>query len=68
VLKSRAKIPQWEAEFNIIYNKAVLTGDIIMKLQAILEDGGTRFGLLDYRPQHKGWFGTFTVENYEAVA
>jgi hypothetical protein len=68
VLKSRAKIPQWEAEFNIIYNKAVLTGDIIMKLQAILEDGGTRFGLLDYRPQHKGWFGTFTVENYEAIA
>ncbi len=65
VLKARAKIPNWEAEFDIIYNKRVLTENIVKTLKTILEDGGTRMGLLDYRPQHKGWFGTFTVEKFE---
>jgi len=68
VLRARAKIPEWEAEFKIIYNKRVLTKEVVSKLKAILEDGGTRMGLLDYRPQHKGWFGTFTVERFEVVS
>jgi hypothetical protein len=32
-----------------------------------LEDAGTRMGLLDYRPQHRGWFGTFVVESFTPV-
>lgn len=67
ILKARAKIPEWEAEFDIIYNKRVLTKDVINKIEAILEDAGTRLGLLDYRPQHKGWFGTFAVEQFDMV-
>jgi hypothetical protein len=64
VLHARAKIPEWKAEFDIIYNKQVLSSEVVEKIRLILEDAGTRLGLLDYRPQHKGWFGTFTVEEF----
>ena len=67
VLKARAKIPEWQISFQIIYNRKVLTEEAIMKVKDILEDAGTRVGLLDYRPQHKGWFGTFEVTQFEAV-
>jgi hypothetical protein len=67
VLKARAKIPKWEAEFYIIYNKHVITENIIQDLKVILEDGGIRMGILDYRPQHKGWFGTFSVEEFKII-
>ena len=66
VLKARAKIPKWQAEFDIIYNK-ILGDEIVETLKKILEDGGTRVGLLDYRPQHKGWFGTFEVVEFQKV-
>lgn len=65
VLKWRPKINDWIATFQIVYNKDALPDAIIPQLEAIIEDGGTRLGLLDYRPQHKGWFGTFTVTDFK---
>jgi len=64
VLKGRAKLPKWEATFQIIYDVRRLPEGIEETLKEIMEDAGTRMGLLDYRPQHKGWFGTFTVEKF----
>ena len=66
VPRARAKIPSWQAEFNIIYNK-ILPDAIVETLRKIIEDGGTRIGLLDYRPQHKGWFGTFELIEFERI-
>jgi len=65
VLKWRAKIPEWTATFTIVYNRKVLSALVIQTLATILEDAGARMGLLDYRPQHKGWFGTFILEKFE---
>jgi len=67
VNKARAKIPEWEITFQIVYNKRILTEEIVKMLETILDDAGTRMGLLDYRPQHKGWFGTFEVAKFEIV-
>jgi len=64
VLKGRAKLPKWSAKFQIVYDAKRLPVAIEATLKEILEDAGTRMGLLDYRPQHKGWFGTFTVESF----
>jgi len=64
VLKGRAKLPEWSAKFQIIYDAKRLPDGIEGTLKEILEDAGTRMGLLDYRPQHKGWFGTFAVESF----
>lgn len=64
VLKGRAKLPKWSASFQIIYDSKRLPDGIGKTLKEILEDAGTRMGLLDYRPQHRGWFGTFAVESF----
>jgi len=64
VLKGRAKLPKWSAKFQIVYDSKRLPDGIEATLKEILEDAGTRMGLLDYRPQHRGWFGTFTVESF----
>lgn len=67
VLKARAKVPDWKITFYIIYNKKYLPENIPETLKTILEDAGVRVGLLDYRPQHMGWFGTFEVEKFEVI-
>jgi len=64
VLKGRAKLPKWSAKFQLVYDSRRLPDGIEATLKEILEDAGTRMGLLDYRPQHKGWFGTFAVESF----
>jgi hypothetical protein len=64
VLKGRAKLPEWSAKFQLVYDSKRLPEGIEVTLKEILEDAGTRMGLLDYRPQHKGWFGTFVVESF----
>jgi len=68
VLKGRAKLPKWQAKFQLIYDSKRLPDGIDATLKEILEDAGSRMGLLDYRPQHKGWFGTFAVESFEPEA
>ncbi|MEM2351942.1 MAG: hypothetical protein QXT26_06005 [Thermoproteota archaeon] len=67
VLRARAKVPDWEITFNIIYSKNFLPEGFHETLKTILEDAGVRIGLLDYRPQHMGWFGTFTVKEYKIL-
>ena len=64
VLKGRAKLPKWNAKFQIVFDSRRLPDGIEVTLKEILEDAGTRMGLLDYRPQHRGWFGTFAVESF----
>jgi len=68
VLIWRPKVKDWEVEFYIVYNKLYINPEIVEKLQKILEDGGIRLGVGDYRPQHKGPFGTFTVVEYEILS
>jgi len=67
VLKGRAKLLKWAAKFWIVYDSKRLPEGIEETLKAILEDAGTRMGLLDYRPQHRGWFGTFVVESFTPI-
>lgn len=65
VLKGRAKLPEWSAKFKLVINTRRLPAGIEPTLQEVLEDAGIRMGLLDFRPQHLGWFGTFTVTKFE---
>jgi len=64
VLAWRPKIKEWQVEFTIVYNKNHITREAAEGLREILEDGGIRLGIGDFRPQHKGWFGTFSVEEF----
>jgi hypothetical protein len=63
VMRARAKVPNWSAEFYIVYDRELLA-PVIEDLRRVLEDGGRRVGILDFRPQKGGWFGTFAVEEF----
>ncbi len=64
VIRHRACLPEWTLNFEILYESDVIANPNIIR--EILEEAGYRMGLLDYRPQHLGPFGTFTVTKFEA--
>lgn len=64
VLKGRAKLMKWSARFEFVYDASRLPQGIEATLKEILDDAGTRMGILDYRPQHRGWFGTFAIVTF----
>jgi len=65
ILKGRAKVADWHAKFTIVFDKTVINESMAMMLQEIVASSGRRTGLLSYRPQHKGWFGTFEVTKFQ---
>jgi len=65
VLAWRPMIKDWTVEFDIVYNKTYFSNLALRQLEAVLKDGAVRLGIGDFRPQHKGWFGTFEVTKFE---
>jgi len=63
VLKSRAKLPKWEATFQVIYNEDLVTDPEIIK--TVLTEAGLRIGIMDFRPSRSGYFGTFEVTKFK---
>ena len=63
VLKSRAKITDWKAKFEIVFNEKLIADAEIIK--TVLTEAGMRIGIMDYRPQKSGWYGTFKINNFE---
>lgn len=63
VLKSRARIDKWKAEFKIIYNDELIGDPEIIK--TVLRESGMRIGLMDFRPQKSGFYGTFKINKFE---
>lgn len=66
VVKARPLIRDWVLNFEIAYESNLIANPDVIK--DILEEAGFRTGLLDYRPQHLGPFGTFTVEKFEVTS
>lgn len=63
VLRSRARLSQWKLKFKLIYNEDYISDAEV--LHKILEEGGVKVGLLDFRPAKSGSFGTFAVTKFE---
>lgn len=61
----RPRIDDWKIEFFIIYNKRYITDLIRETLREIINDGGIRLGIGDFRPQHMGPYGTFEVTEFQ---
>ncbi len=62
ILRVRPKLPNWKLRFKIIYNEEYISDpDIIRK---ILEEGGVKVGLLDFRPANGGQYGIFKVTKF----
>lgn len=69
VIRGRANVFPWQASFDIAYYRRVLKKESVeTTLKEILETAGITQGVMDFRPQHKGWFGTFEVKKFEVVS
>ena len=61
IMRSRARIdPVWVVAYSFNLNTSLATPDAVVSIVAnALRVAGQSVGLLDYRPQKKGWYGTF---------
>lgn len=65
IVRVRPKVEDWKATFQITYNESLITPGVIREC---LAEAGERVGLLDFRPQKLGPFGTFEVSKWKEVA
>jgi hypothetical protein len=63
VMRYRPRLDDWQVCFEIAYDENLLDET---QLRRIVDDCGSRVGLLDYRPQHMGPFGRFQVNEWRA--
>lgn len=61
-VKIRPKIREWKLAFTLLYDNDLIGQS--ENIKAILEEAGQRVGILDFRPQKSGSFGTFKVTKW----
>lgn len=63
VVKVRPLLKEWKIDFTIEYDENLIQNDKLIK--PILEEGGQRVGILDFRPAKLGDFGTFEITKWK---
>jgi hypothetical protein len=61
VMRHRARLDEWKLTFTINLDEEVFTPKFVRQL---VDDGGKRVGLGDYRPATRGPFGRFVVTEW----
>lgn len=61
VVRHRPRLDAWELNFKLDYDPDLITET---QLRRVMDDAGTRVGLLDFRPERKGPFGRFIVTSW----
>lgn len=64
VVRYRPRLDRWEGTFTIDYDDTLVTEN---QLRRVVDDDGTRVGLLDFRPERKGPFGRFMVTAWKSL-
>lgn len=62
VMRYRPRLDEWATTFRIDFDKDLLTE---VQVRRVVDDAGSRVGLLDFRPACKGPFGRFMVTKWE---
>tara|TARA_Y100000310_G_scaffold341019_1_gene438816 strand:+ start:13051 stop:13614 length:564 start_codon:yes stop_codon:yes gene_type:complete len=65
IIKARPRIESWKLEFGLTYNENLIADPEI--IHEVLVEAGERIGILDFRPQKTGEFGTFKVTKFKPV-
>jgi len=65
VIRARPVLNTWKLSFDMVYDTAFIQGSDIIR--AMLEEGGQRVGIMDFRPAKLGSFGMFTVTKWKEV-
>lgn len=64
IVRHRPKIVNWKLKFDLEYDPELISAD---QMRAVVDDTGSRVGLLDFRPEKKGPFGRFMVTRWDAA-
>src|SRR5215207_3960192 len=64
IMRHRARVEKWRASFTLEIDDGVLDAATIHQL---LEEGGRRIGVLDYRPEKGGPYGRFVVVSWREI-
>ena len=62
IIRHRPRFDEWKLSFEIEYDDGLLSEK---ELRKIVDDAGSRVGLLDFRPEKKGPFGRFMVTSWK---
>lgn len=62
VMRHRPRLDDWAVTFEVEYDDNLLTEG---ELRRVLDDAGSRVGLLEFRPERKGPFGRFMVVEWK---
>ena len=62
IVRYRPRLDTWQTSFTIEYDDTLLTEN---QVRRIVDDAGSRVGLLDFRPERKGPFGRFVVTSWK---
>ena len=63
VMRYRPRLDAWAITFELEYDPSLLDEK---QVRAIVDDAGSRVGLLDFRPERKGPYGRFMVTSWQA--
>lgn len=62
IIRHRPRIDNWSVRFEIEYDDTLITE---AQIRRVVDDAGSRVGLLDFRPERKGPFGRFVVVEWK---
>jgi hypothetical protein len=61
IMRHRPSLMTWAVEFTVEWDPTLLTAG---QMRRVVDDSGSRVGLLDFRPEKKGSFGRFVVTSW----
>jgi hypothetical protein len=63
-LRYRPEFPEWGTSLEVTYVRSSLSRDSVLSL---IDAGGLGIGVGEWRPEHRGEFGTFTIDQSKDV-
>ena len=64
IMRYRPRLDTWTLNVEAEFDPNLLK---VTELRRVFDDAGSRVGLLDFRPEHKGPFGRFSVVRWDIV-
>jgi hypothetical protein len=68
VFRARAKVWPWSATFSIFFDDEWISIDVMqITMPELIKTAGKTVGLMDFRPQKNGSYGTYRLARYELL-
>ena len=61
IVRHRPRVNEWSIAVSFEFDSTLIT---TVQMRQIVDDTGSRVGVLDFRPERKGPFGRFRVDNW----